>query len=76
MNHHAYAAALFSSRERDIAWLSLLALGEVSVVVETKMPKQPYCCYTVQGSELDGTSRQVVLTIASLRTLIMAGLFL
>lgn len=35
MDHHDYAAALFSNKERDVAWLSPLALGEVSVVAAT-----------------------------------------
>lgn len=33
MDHHDYAAALFRIKERDAAWLSPLALGEVSAVV-------------------------------------------
>lgn len=35
MDHRDYAAALFSNKEMKVAWLSPLALGEVSVVVAT-----------------------------------------
>lgn len=45
MNHHDYAAALFSNKERDITWQNPLALGEVSVVVETKLLKHFVAVY-------------------------------
>lgn len=64
-----------SSKKRDVAWLSPLALGEVSVVAETTGAAL-LLLPTVQGTELDGKSWHVVLTIASLRTLIIAGVSL
>lgn len=45
MNPHDYSVALFICKERDIAWLNPWALGKVSVMGETKLLKQPYCCH-------------------------------
>lgn len=69
MDHHDYAAALFRIKERDVAWISPLALGEVSVVVTTTSSAKAAtavatCC---TGAELGGKSWQVILTILSLR---------
>lgn len=44
MNHQDYAAVLFSNKEGDIAWLSPLALGEVSAVI-SELEMQSCCCY-------------------------------